>query len=220
MGKLPPPITNKNDSDSWEPDLDNISKTVSSVKAIKHNMAINKKLENSHPTISLAKVFKDIYAKEDHLDQFTDGACVLLKRKIEKRRRWSVSNGEPPAVMKRRHSSQEFTRVEPINTGVNRSASSITNRRSHSVSLPTLPRIGSNLSPRSLSRCGTSFSAGARRNNSSDKHTQFIDEDELLLQRRVAYELQKYEKIREKVDSFLVYPKRVGKICEEVLAVS
>lgn len=40
--------------------------------------------------MSPSKMFKDMHDHRHEIDQYTDGTCVLLKRKLEKRRRESM----------------------------------------------------------------------------------------------------------------------------------
>ncbi|XP_048769058.2 uncharacterized protein LOC125675452 [Ostrea edulis] len=73
-----------------EPDLHRITKLARSVKKMRENMSFQKKIDMNRPRLSLSKMFKDMHDHRNEIDQYTDGTCVLLKRKLEKRRRESM----------------------------------------------------------------------------------------------------------------------------------
>ncbi|XP_060084145.1 uncharacterized protein LOC132563400 [Ylistrum balloti] len=201
----------------YEPDLHRITKLARTVKTLRHNMAINKKLEFTRPTVSLAKMFKEIYDKEHDLDQYTDGACVLLKRKMEKRRRGPLPPLDRPM---RRHSAYELPtkeqhKVNDAETGSRESALPPNDR--HSAVLPGLKRTQSMANLPRMTRSMSSLSVlGVRRSESPDTK-MFIGEDELVMRKRVAFELHKYERLREKVDRFLIPSKPIVEAPDELV---
>ncbi|XP_033740672.1 uncharacterized protein LOC117327681 [Pecten maximus] len=201
----------------YEPDLHRITKLARTVKTLRHNMAINKKLEFTRPTVSLAKMFKEIYEKEHDLDQYTDGACVLLKRKMEKRRRGAL----PPLPITRRHSAYEFSPTQKdkdnnTGTGSDNPENVLPPNGGHSAVLPALQRTQSMANLPRMTRSMSSLSVlGVRRSESPDTKL-FIAEDELVMRKRVAFELNKYERLREKVDRFLLPPKPIVEVSDEL----
>lgn len=203
----------------YEPDLHRITKLVRTVKTLRHNMAINKKLEFTKPTTSLAKMFKEIYEKEDDLDQYTDGACVLLKRKMEKRRRGSLPHLKPSVL--RRHSAYELSTTEKLNsnnTGLGSSSRErlIPSNGRNSAMLPALQRTPSVTTLPRITRSISSMSVVGVRSSDSPDAKMFIGQDELVQRKRVAFELNKYERLREKVDRFLVPQNAIVEVSDEL----
>jgi hypothetical protein len=87
-----------------EPDLHRITKLARSVKKMRENMSFQKKIDMNRPRLSLAKMFKDMHEHRNEIDQYTDGTCVLLKRKLEKRRRESMPELDASVLPIRRSS--------------------------------------------------------------------------------------------------------------------
>lgn len=210
-----PPTSQEQTDEYVEPDMNRIRKVVRSIKTLRHNMAVNKRMENYRPSFSVAQIFKDINEKNDYeMDQFTDGACVLIKRKMEKHRKQSVPGMDPNQLVQRRHSSYEISsatsrkgsavpsemrdlKPDASKSGKRNSVSSFP--RSRSTGALTLPP---------LSRSTTTLtSVGMRRSESAEFKNQYVDEDELIARKRLAIELQKYQQIKQKIDQFLVVSK-------------
>ncbi|OWF51988.1 uncharacterized protein LOC110448361 [Mizuhopecten yessoensis] len=207
-----------NSIQDYEPDLHRITKLARTVKTLRHNMAINKKLEFTRPTVSLAKMFKEIYEKEHDLDQYTDGACVLLKRKMEKRRRGPLPQLDQP--IRRRHSAYEFSTTEKLNdsstgTGSDVRESVFPPHGRHSAVLPALKRTPSVANLPRMTRSMSSLSVLGVRPSESPDTKLFIGEDELVMRKRVAFELHRYERLREKVDRFLIPSKAITEVSDE-----
>ncbi|XP_069128866.1 uncharacterized protein [Argopecten irradians] len=203
----------------YEPDLHRITKLARTVKTLRHNMAINKKLEFTRPTVSLAKLFKEIYEKDHDLDQYTDGACVLLKRKMEKRRKGALPPLNRP--ISRRHSAYEFSTKENIKenqtgTGSDSREGVLPPHGRNSTALPGLQRTQSMANLPRMTRSVSSLSVLGVRKSESPETKLYIAEDELVMRKRVAFELNKYERLRKKVDKFLLPPKAIAEASEEV----
>ena len=281
--------TEISESPPLEPDLYRITKLARAVKTMRQNLAFSKKIDMNRPRMSLAKMFKDIHANRSETDQYTDGTCVLLKRKIEKRRRESMPNLEQPLASpniispnanrlskvhsaptlyndqisktaQKRHSIAT-TGMSSANTGMSSATATniLAQPKRHSVgampisrqtSLPArtlhpieqeeepedddtnlsddatptytssavvklLPKrrlLSSTLQPKPRSESVSalkkqnlgsmrSFSRSATNLSSS---SDFVDEDELRARQRVALEWARYERLKEKVDRFLV----------------
>lgn len=213
--KHPPSQRDSIDSEWQEPDFHKIRKVVDSIKTLRHNMAINKKLEYTKPNVPLSQRFKDLRmrtSEEDHIDQYTDGACVLLKRKIDKRRRESMSEGDMPAFTNRRDSGGSPDRSNTPKPKSARSKSicpeNLSSRQRPSTNLPTLKRSSSVMQMKNPSmRSHTSLGSAAPSPRTDDIKLQFIDEDELMRRKRVESEWDKYHQIQHKVEKFLVMSK-------------
>ena len=274
--------TEISESPPLEPDLYRITKLARAVKTMRQNLAFSKKIDMNRPRMSLAKMFKDIHANRSETDQYTDGTCVLLKRKIEKRRRESMPNLEQPLAshniitpnankLSKVHSAPTLYNDQISKTAQKRHSIATTGMSSasgtnilaqpkrHSVgampisrqtSLPartlhpieqeeepddddtnlsddatpyTSPSTAVKLLPKRRSLSSTlqpkppsvsvsalkkqnlgnmrSFSRSATNLSSS---SDFVDEDELRARQRVALEWARYERLKEKVDRFLV----------------
>lgn len=268
-----------------EPDLHRITKLARTVKKMRENMSFQQKIDLNRPRMSLSKMFKDMHDQRHAIDQYTDGTCVLLKRKLDKRRRESMPELDANSLPVRRNSdtkegqpsssfhksqsapllgvsmesidsldveeaeaddnfdtglqmklpsraersqSLQFTpslqrhhsNLEKFGSGSSKQHSSHEKRNSFSVgvsrptSLPPPQRRASNSSdlrqlplqlPRVNPRQPRSVPGVSHRRTDSRVGTEFIDEDELRAKQRVAMELQKFERIRRKVDRFLTF---------------
>ncbi|XP_011414683.3 uncharacterized protein [Magallana gigas] len=269
-----------------EPDLHRITKLARTVKKMRENMSFQKKIDLNRPKMSLSKMFKDMHDHRHEIDQYTDGTCVLLKRKLEKRRRESMpeldvnsppirrtsDTKEPSSFHKSQSAPLLGGSTESIDSAVDREAEArdtfesdleikMPSRFERSQSLQFTPSLQRNYTtlekkdsanprPHSFIEKRNSISIGAARSTSlppprrasisTDQHlplqlprfnsrqlrslpgvhhrrhdshisTEFIDEDDLRAKQRVAMELQKFERIRRKIDRFLTFdsPKSV-----------
>lgn len=178
----------------YEPDMNKVRKTVRAVKKLRHRMAISKKLETSKQHKSLDQMIKDKTENIADNDQYTDGTCALMKRRLEKKRRESAPFLLDPQFSTRRLS---LGSVGEISAG----------RRPQEVA----PRRASSLSqlPGSLSRSATMLSVGSvcRLNSvgadSSGDESPFIDEDLLVNRQRIIREIDKCRALQNRVDSFI-----------------
>lgn len=178
----------------YEPDMNKVRKTVRAVKKLRHRMAISKKLETSRQHKSLDQMIKDKTEDIADNDQYTDGTCALMKRRLEKKRRESAPFLLDPQFSIRRLS---LGSVGEISAGRRR--------------LEVAPRRASSLSqlPGSLSRSATMLSVGSvcRLNSvgtdSSGDESPFIDEDLLVNRQRIMREIDKCRALQNRVDSFI-----------------
>ncbi|KAK3097879.1 hypothetical protein FSP39_014085 [Pinctada imbricata] len=286
-----------NDSPPMEPDLYRITKLARAVKTMRQNLAYSHKIDMNRPRMSLSRMFKDIHQNRDETNQYTDGTCVLLKRKLEKRRRQSMPDLENPVMGNNRvHHANRLSKVHsaPVlhtgqpshgtlkrhsiaTTGIGAGASSevgtsqrrlsqsgspikrqtslpapslhvieqeessddddddivlqenispnenknapigrlnmpvrtneklLPKRRSLSTTIrPTISRDTSPLSKRSNLDASRGLSRSATNLSSSSESKQFIDEDEFRARQRVALEWKKYDRLKQKIDRFLV----------------
>lgn len=181
----------------YEPDMNKVRKTVSSVKKLRHRMAASKKLEASKPQKSLEEMIRDKTQNLGEYNEYTDGTCALMKRRLEKKRRESTPFVMNTSFMQRRQSAMIGTGGPPSRRG--------------SLAPDQLIRIGSATTmqfPAPLTRSSTTLSlASTNRLNSfrmdSEDESPFIDEDLLVNRQRVLAELDKYSSIKERVNQFV-----------------
>ena len=183
----------------YEPDLHKVTKTVRAVKKLRHRMSVSKKLDAARPVKPLDQMIKDKTENIGIQDEYTDGACVLMKRRLDKKRRNSAIPGlSQPAYMQRRQSL--FAKPESVEINKTRTiqASGVPNfpkQRNRSQSVFNLPKMA-----RSPTMIGLS-SAGPQTDDTFD--SPVIDEDEFLNRQRVLRELDNYRRISAKVGDFL-----------------
>ncbi|XP_045198836.2 uncharacterized protein LOC123553156 [Mercenaria mercenaria] len=173
----------------YEPDMNKVRKTVSSVKKLRHRMAISKKLETSKPQKSLDQMIRDKTDNTGEYNEYTDGTCALMKRRLEKKRRESAPFAMDPSFMQRRQSI--------TNGNFDGSPAS----RRGSLAQEPFMRRGSTF-PGTMTRSSTTLSL--RSINDSDEESAFIDEDVLVKRQRVMGELEKYRSLKNRVDQFLI----------------
>ena len=191
----------------YEPDMNKVRKTVSSVKKLRHRMAISKKLETSKPQKSLEQMIRDKTDDTYEYNEYTDGTCALMKRRLEKKRRESAPFVMDPAFMQRRQS-------------ITNTADGIPAQRRGSVALDQMRRGSTVMSqfPGSLTRSATTISL--RSMTDSDEDSAFIDEDVLMKRQRVMGELHKYRSLKNRVDQFLIdKPGPVNAVMEEIIPI-
>ena len=198
----------------YEPDMNKVRKTVSSVKKLRHRMSISKRLETSKPQKSLNQMIKERTDNIGEYDEYTDGTCALMKRRLEKKRRDSA-----PVIMEADmfHRKQSFPGASGESSSMRRASvhpgpASPSRRSSSMSSLPTMP-----------SRSSTSLGFGShqRHNNAgfeSDIGTQIMDEDELINKQRIMRELEKYDMLQNRVDDFLL--SRKGFVREDIIPIT
>lgn len=179
----------------YEPDMNKVRKTVRAVKKLRHRMAISKRLESSKNHKSLDQMIRDKTESIGENDEYTDGTCALMKRRLEKKRRESLPFALDPQYMQRR---QSLTPAGVGDASFPRRHSETTMRRASSVSHLPGP----------LSRSSTMLSIGSvGRLNSvgsdSGDDSPFIDEDVLVNRQRIMKEIDKYRSLQSKVDSFI-----------------
>jgi hypothetical protein len=190
----------------YEPDMNKVRKTVSSVKKLRHRMAISKKLETSKPQKSLDQMIRDKTDDTYEYNEYTDGTCALMKRRLEKKRRESAPFVMDPAFMQRRQSL------------TNSNSDGVPTQRRGSVALDQMRRGSTAMAqiPGSLTRSSTTLSL--RSMNESDEDSAFIDEDVLMKRQRVMGELHKYRSLKSRVDQFLIAkPEPVNAVLEEII---
>lgn len=179
----------------YEPDMNKVRKTVGAVKKLRHRMAISKRLETPKHHKSLDQMIKDKTESIGDNDEYTDGTCALMKRRLEKKRRESAPFVLEPQFMQRRQS------LGPLG-----GAGDMGRRQSE----PPLRRASSiSQLPGALTRSSTMLSIGSvGRVNSvgtgtGDDESQFIDEDLLVNRQRVMKEIDKYRLLQSRVDNFI-----------------
>ncbi|KAK3585738.1 hypothetical protein CHS0354_020308 [Potamilus streckersoni] len=189
--------------DDSEPDLSRVSNLVRSVKRIRHQIAINKRSENTRPKTSLQQMFKDLL-KEETFDEHTDGACVLIKRMMDRKRRQSVSYQNEYQNMQNRRMINEVQTSGSRRQSMSGLTSGIASRRTSVASsvqaLPDLARRG--YTSVGLRRSSV-FRRGVDKNLTSLSFGENITNSE-----RLAREMENYELLQEKVNTFLA-PKPV-----------
>lgn len=190
----------------YEPDMNKVRKTVRSVKKLRHRMAISKRLETKKHHKSLDQMIKDKTENLGDYDEYTDGTCSLMKRRLEKKRRESASFALDPSFMQRRQSSFD-------NQGTPRRASVA----------PEAMRRGSTF-PSPLARSSTTLGFGSmNRLNSfgkdSDESSPFIDEDVLVNRQRVLSEWEKYRCLQGKVEDFLITVPTGNIVLEQIVPI-
>ena len=183
----------------YEPDLHKVTKTVSTVKKLRHRMSINKKLEVCRPTKTLEQMIKEKTESTGTQNEYTDGTCVLMKRRLEKKRRNSAIPGlSQPSFMLRRQSL--FAQPDAL-TAVKTNPSGtfgmpdFQRQRNRSQSVYSVPKLS-----RSHSMIG--FGSSSLRQDNEFK-SPVIDEDEFINRQRILRELENFAKINVKVDQFL-----------------
>lgn len=184
----------------YEPDMNKVRKTVSSVKKLRHRMAISKKLETSKPQKSLDQMIREKTDVTSEHNEFTDGTCALMKRRLEKKRRESAPFVMDPSFMQRRQS---------VGNG---NTNGLPGSRRGSLAPEQFMRRESTVStqlPGTLTRSSTTLGLGStNRLNSlgidSEEDSQLIDEDVLVKRQRVFGELEKFRVLKNRVDQFLI----------------
>ena len=192
----------------YEPDMNKVRKTVMSVKTLRHRMAISKRLNSVKPQKSLEQMIKDKIDNAGENDEFTDGTCALMKRRLEKKRRGSGSECSDGQLVPRRHSmfaslpDSLGTRANTDRKPFSANTGQLRNRSASIVQFPTI-----------LSRQTTSLGFGSPAKMGSlgfmldlIDGAQVIDEDLLRNRQRVLRELDKYQLIQERIDKFLIGP--------------
>ena len=182
----------------YEPDLHKVTKTVRAVKKLRHRMSVSKKLDAARPTKPLDQMIKE---KTDNIgvqDEYTDGACVLMKRRLDKKRRNSAIPGlSQPAYMQRRQSlfakpeSSEINKTKTVQTG---GLPNFPRQRNRSRSVFDLPK---------MSRRPTVIGLSNTPQPDDNFDSPVIDEDEFLNRQKVLHELDNYRRISVKVGEFL-----------------
>ena len=179
----------------YEPDLHKVRKTVSAVKKLRHRMSISKKLEVNRPSKTLEQMIREKTESEGVQNEYTDGTCVLMKRRLEKKRRNSAVPGlSQPSFMLRRQSL--FAPTDLLTPSKPKKTPSVGPQhfqRNRSQSVYNLP---------SMSRSNSLF--GFRSSlPGPDNESPVIDEDEYLNRQKVIRELENFAKINIRVDQFL-----------------
>ncbi|KAL4233800.1 hypothetical protein ACF0H5_008478 [Mactra antiquata] len=190
----------------YEPDMNKVRKTVRSVKKLRHRMAISKRLEAKKQHKSLEQMIKDKTENVGDYDEYTDGTCSLMKRRLEKKRRESSPFATEPSFMQRRQSMLDTQSVS------RRPSVAPEAMRRNSTFPPALGRSSTTLGFGSMGRL-SSFG------KDSDEGSPFIDEDILVNRQRVLKELEKYRGIRDKVDEFLITITPRNIILEKIIPV-
>lgn len=183
----------------YEPDLHKVTKTVSAVKKLRHRMSVSKKLDAARPIKPLDQMIREKTENIGVQDEYTDGACVLMKRRLDKKRRNSATPGLlQPSFMQRRQSlfaKPESSDTNKTRTGQTSGVINFPRQRNRSQSVYGLPKMS-----RSPSVIGLM-------SNMSELDNAFnspvIDEDEFLNRQKVLRELDNYRRISVKVGAFL-----------------
>ena len=183
----------------YEPDLHRVTKTVSAVKKLRHRMSVSKKLEACRSTKSLDQMIREKTENLGVQDEFTDGTCVLMKRRLDKKRRNSATPGlSQPPFMQRRQSlfakpeTHDGNKTKPADIFGGTNSQRPRNRSQSIYSLPRMSR-----SP-SVTGFGL-FKSGLEEESDSP----VIDEDKFINRQKVLREIENYQKISAKVDQFL-----------------
>ncbi|KAL3883477.1 hypothetical protein ACJMK2_029736 [Sinanodonta woodiana] len=186
--------------DESEPDLSRVSNLVRSVKRIRHQIAINKRSENTRPKTSLQQMFKDLL-KEDTFDEHTDGACVLIKRMMDRKRRQSVSYQNEYQNMQNRRMMSDLQPSGSRRQTLSVSSSGLPSRRtSIASSVQALP----GLTRRGCTAAGLRRSSIFRRGGDQDL-TGLSFGDDITNSERLAREMENYELLQERVNTFLAH---------------
>lgn len=186
--------------EDYEPDLHRVTKTVSAVKKLRHRMSVSKKLEAARPTKSLDQMIREKTEVIGEQDEYTDGTCVLMKRRLDKKRRNSATPGlSQPLFIQRRQSL--FAQPERLNENITGSiqtsgrVSFSQQRRHRSQSVYNLPNMS-----RSPTVIGLVSNLSGFDN---ELNSPVMDEDEFLKRQKVLREIENYRRISLKVDEFL-----------------
>ena len=178
----------------YEPDMNKVRKTVRAVTKLRHRMAMSKRLETPKHHKPLTQMIKDRTDSIGENNEYTDGTCALMKRRLEKKRRESEPCVLEPQFMQRRRS---------LGPGVG--DSSVSRRQ------PEIQRRASSVShlSESMTRSSTMLSLGSvgrfnsHGSDSDGDDSPFIDEDVLVQRQRIMKEINKYRSLQSRVDNFI-----------------
>ncbi|XP_063403701.1 uncharacterized protein LOC134687379 isoform X1 [Mytilus trossulus] len=195
-------------------DVNKIVKMTHAVKILRKNISTRMKANEHQPPLTV--VLRPSRSDGD-LNVYTNGACALMKRKIDRKRKQSNSNYELPPSMQRKLAALEKQMSDPRRQSVMASIPDVSKLKSqqkrHSVCVPALQRSQSiaALPPipttpgmlRSLTNVSMNSGLDHRRKNSSEGNSQTIDEDELRSRQKIAMEMERYDAVRNKITNFL-----------------
>lgn len=178
-------------------------------------MSVSKKLEACRSTKSLDQMIREKTENLGVQDEFTDGTCVLMKRRLDKKRRNSATPGlSQPSFMQRRQSlfakpeTHDGNKTKPADIFGGANSQRPRNRSQSIYSLPRMSR-----SP-SLTGFGP-FKSGLEEESDSP----VIDEDKFINRQKVLREIENYQKISAKVDQFLSAHKSGRAEYEDIVAI-
>jgi hypothetical protein len=197
-----------------EPDMNKVMKMTQAVKVLRKNISTKMKANSLQPKLTVA--LRPPKGDND-LNTYTNGACALMKRKIDKKRKESNAHYELPPSMQRKLAALEKQMSDPRRHSVIASIPDVNKikqqQKIHSVCVPVLQRAHSTsvLPPiprtpgvsRSLTNMTIHSLSENHRLNSQDANSQTIDEDELKARQKIALELERYDAVRCKITNFL-----------------
>ncbi|XP_052811885.1 uncharacterized protein LOC128239321 [Mya arenaria] len=183
--------------EEYEPDMNKVRKTVGAVKKLRQRMSLSKRLEMPKKHKPLDQMIKDKTDEVGENDEYTDGTCSLMKRRLEKKRRGSAAFVLEPSFMQRRSSivdggASNGRRPSIAPEGLSRRASSLTQLP------PALLRSSTTLSGMGSVNRPTAFGM-----SDNEEDSPLIDEDTLIFRQRVMRELDKYRALQARVTRFV-----------------
>ena len=181
--------------DEYEPDMNKVRRTVGAVKTLRQRMSLSKRLEMPKKHKPLDQMIREKTEDIGENDEYTDGTCALMKRRLEKKRRESSGSVLEPGFMQRRGS---LTGSEGLSSKRANAPPEGLSRRSSSLS--QLP---------SMSRATTSLGLGISSRHSSvglsdnEEESSFIDEDTIVNRQRIMRESNYYRALQMRVHRFI-----------------
>ncbi|XP_071114623.1 uncharacterized protein [Haliotis cracherodii] len=183
-----------------EPDMTKILQLIRNVKKMRQDMNVSKRLDSNRCKVSFKDLLKSIEAREQKgslSDTYTDGACSLLRRKMNKMRR----DGQD--VDRRQGPRSQGGHRQP--TESIKSPDENSQRKRHSITLPRVSDTPMQPQGLTMTRSVTTLGMPGRQKTSLPAYTkrQLAEEDEFITRTKVSRELENYDKIRGRIGTFI-----------------
>lgn len=206
--QLIPETTSYQQSDVIDLDVNKIVKMTQAVKVLRKNISTRMKANDHQTPLTLALRPN---SSGTELNVFTNGACALMKRKIDKKRKKSTDSYELPPSMQRKLAALEKQMSDPRRQSVIASIPDVSKlKKRHSVCVPALQRAHQKVnmlppipSTPGMMRSLTNLSLATTVKGTNEGNSQTIDEDELRARQKIALELERYDAVRHKINRFL-----------------
>ncbi|XP_067676150.1 uncharacterized protein [Haliotis asinina] len=183
-----------------EPDMTKIQQLIRNVKKMRQDMNVSKRLDSNRCKVNFKDLMKTIEAREQRSspsDTYTDGACSLLRRKMNKMRREGQDVDRRQGQRTQSESTQSTEHTKPLDDS--------TQRQRHSITLPRVSDTPAQHRGLTMTRSVTTLGMPGRQKTSLPAYTksQLAEEDEFITRTKVTRELENYDKIRGRIGTFM-----------------